>query len=205
MSKHAPILNLPNILTLIRVAAIPVLVAVFYLPFWWSDLLAAALFLAAGLTDWLDGYLARRLGQTSPFGAFLDPVADKLIVAVALVMLVQTHASVWFAAPAMVIVSREITVSALREWMAELGERAKVAVSSIGKIKTVTQMVAITLLLALKPEHSADNLTIVMTPGLWLAYGCLYLATALTLWSMFSYLRAAVPQFTNPGGDRDGS
>ena len=85
MSKHAPILNLPNILTLIRVAAIPVLVAVFYLPFWWSDLLAAALFLAAGLTDWLDGYLARRLGQTSPFGAFLDPVADKLIVAVALV------------------------------------------------------------------------------------------------------------------------
>ena len=87
MSKHAPILNLPNILTLIRVAAIPVLVAVFYLPFWWSDLLAAALFLAAGLTDWLDGYLARRLGQTSPFGAFLDPVADKLIVAVALVMI----------------------------------------------------------------------------------------------------------------------
>ena len=132
-------------------------------------------------------------------------MADKLIVAVALVMLVQTHASVWFAVPAMVIVSREITVSALREWMAELGERAKVAVSSIGKIKTVTQMVAITLLLALKPEHSADNLTIVMTPGLWLAYGCLYLATALTLWSMFSYLRAAVPQFTNPGGDRDGS
>jgi len=205
MSKHAPILNLPNILTLIRVAAIPVLVAVFYLPFGWSDLLAAALFLAAGLTDWLDGYLARRLGQTSPFGAFLDPVADKLIVAVALVMLVQTHANVWFAVPAMVIVSREITVSALREWMAELGERAKVAVSSIGKIKTVTQMVAITLLLALKPEHSADNLTIVMTPGLWLGYGCLYLATALTLWSMFSYLRAAIPQFTNPGSGRKGS
>jgi CDP-diacylglycerol--glycerol-3-phosphate 3-phosphatidyltransferase/cardiolipin synthase len=202
MSKHAPILNLPNILTLIRVATIPVLVAVFYLPFGWSDLLAAALFLAAGLTDWLDGYLARRLGQTSPFGAFLDPVADKLIVAVALVMLVQTHASVWFAVPAMVIVSREITVSALREWMAELGQRARVAVSSIGKIKTVMQMVAITLLLALKPAHGADG-DILMTPGLWLGYGCLYLATALTLWSMFSYLRAAIPQFTNPGDDRD--
>lgn len=202
MSKHAPILNLPNILTLIRVATIPVLVAVFYLPFAWSDLLAAALFLAAGLTDWLDGYLARRLGQTSPFGAFLDPVADKLIVAVALVMLVQTHASVWFAVPAMVIVSREITVSALREWMAELGQRGRVAVSSIGKIKTVMQMVAITLLLALKPAHGADG-EILMTTGLWLGYGCLYLATALTLWSMFSYLRAALPQLTDPGSGRE--
>jgi len=203
MSKHAPILNLPNILTLVRVATIPVLVAVFYLPFKWSDLLAATLFLAAGLTDWLDGYLARRLGQTSPFGAFLDPVADKLIVAVALVMLVQTHASIWFAVPAMVIVSREITVSALREWMAELGQRARVAVSSIGKIKTVMQMVAITLLLALKPAHAVDG-SIIMTWGLWLGYACLYLATALTLWSMFSYLRAAAPQFTNPGPGPDG-
>ena len=123
MQKVHPILNLPNILTLIRVLAIPVLVLVFYLPFHWSDVCAALLFLAAGITDWLDGYLARKLNQTSPFGAFLDPVADKLIVAVALVMLVQVHATAWLAVPAMVIVSREITVSALREWMAELGQR----------------------------------------------------------------------------------
>ena len=128
MQKTSPILNLPNILTMIRVLAIPVLVLVFYLPFKWSDMCAAALFLAAGVTDWLDGYLARRLNQTSPLGAFLDPVADKLIVGVALVMLVQIHATAWLAVPAMVIVSREIAVSALREWMAELGQRGRGAV-----------------------------------------------------------------------------
>lgn len=193
MQKNHPVLNLPNILTLIRVVAIPVLVLVFYLPFKWSDLFAAALFLAAGITDWLDGYLARKLNQTSPFGAFLDPVADKLIVGVALVVLVQVHATAWLAVPAMVIVSREITVSALREWMAELGQRAKVAVSQLGKIKTVTQMTAITLLLAQKPEVDLEG-HIIMTPWLWLSYGLLYLATALTLWSMMSYLRAAAPQ-----------
>lgn len=193
MQKNHPVLNLPNILTLIRVVAIPVLVLVFYLPFKWSDMVAAGLFLAAGITDWLDGYLARKLNQTSPFGAFLDPVADKLIVGVALVVLVQVHATAWLAVPAMVIVSREITVSALREWMAELGQRAKVAVSQLGKIKTVTQMTAITLLLAQKPEFDALG-DIIMTPWLWLSYGLLYLATALTLWSMMSYLRAAAPQ-----------
>jgi len=174
MQKVHPILNLPNILTLIRVLAIPVLVLVFYLPFQWSDVCAA-------------------LFQTSPFGAFLDPVADKLIVGVALVMLVQVHATAWLAVPAMVIVSREITVSALREWMAELGERAKVAVSQLGKIKTVTQMTAITLLLAQKPDFTVDG-DIIMNPWLWLSYGLLYLATAFTLWSMGSYLRAAAPQ-----------
>ncbi|ASK33850.1 CDP-diacylglycerol--glycerol-3-phosphate 3-phosphatidyltransferase [Alloalcanivorax mobilis] len=194
MSKHARILTLPNIITLIRVATIPVLVVVFYLPFKWSDVLASALFLAAGLTDWLDGYLARKLNQTSPFGAFLDPVADKLIVAVALVMLVQVHATIWMVVPAMVIISREITVSALREWMAELGQRSKVAVSSMGKIKTVAQMVAITMLLGLKPAHMVSG-SVEMTALLWLAYACLYVATALTLWSMLRYLRAAAPQF----------
>lgn len=193
MQKTSPILNLPNILTMIRVVAIPVLVLVFYLPFKWSDLCAAALFLAAGVTDWLDGYLARKLNQTSPLGAFLDPVADKLIVGVALVMLVQVHATAWLAVPAMVIVSREIAVSALREWMAELGQRARVAVSQLGKVKTVTQMTAITLLLAQKPGFDVAG-DIVMTPWLWLSYGLLYLATALTLWSMGSYLRAAAPQ-----------
>ncbi|ERP92791.1 CDP-diacylglycerol--glycerol-3-phosphate 3-phosphatidyltransferase [Alcanivorax sp. P2S70] len=193
MQQKNPVLNLPNILTLIRVVAIPVLVLVFYLPFKWSDLCAALLFLAAGITDWLDGYLARKLNQTSPFGAFLDPVADKLIVAVALVMLVQVHATAWLAVPAMVIVSREITVSALREWMAELGKRSRVAVSQLGKIKTVTQMTAITLLLAQKPGFDLAG-DIVMTPWLWLSYGLLYLATALTLWSMLAYLRAAAPE-----------
>ncbi|KAF0804519.1 CDP-diacylglycerol--glycerol-3-phosphate 3-phosphatidyltransferase [Alcanivorax xiamenensis] len=194
MPAHSPILNLPNILTLIRVAAIPVLVAAFYLPFKGSNMVAAVLFLAAGLTDWLDGYLARKLGQTSPFGAFLDPVADKLIVAVALLMLVQQHATLWLTAPAMVIVCREITVSALREWMAELGMRAKVAVSAIGKIKTVTQMVAITLLLAVQPGYDISG-GMLMTPILWLSYVCLYVAMLLTLWSMFLYLKAAAPQF----------
>lgn len=194
MPAHSPILNLPNILTLIRVATIPVLVAAFYLPFKGSNMVAAVLFLAAGLTDWLDGYLARKLGQTSPFGAFLDPVADKLIVAVALLMLVQQHATLWLTAPAMVIVCREITVSALREWMAELGLRAKVAVSAIGKIKTVTQMVAITLLLAIQPGYDVGG-GMVMTPILWLSYLCLYVAMLLTLWSMFLYLKAAAPQF----------
>ncbi|MAX54064.1 MAG: CDP-diacylglycerol--glycerol-3-phosphate 3-phosphatidyltransferase [Alcanivoracaceae bacterium] len=193
MQQNNPVLNLPNILTLIRVVAIPVLVLVFYLPFKWSDLCAALLFLAAGITDWLDGYLARKLNQTSPFGAFLDPVADKLIVAVALVMLVQVHATAWLAVPAMVIVSREITVSALREWMAELGKRSRVAVSQLGKIKTVTQMTAITLLLAQKPGFDLAG-DIVMTPWLWLSYGLLYVATALTLWSMLAYLRAAAPE-----------
>ncbi len=193
MSTHSPILNLPNILTLIRVAAIPVLVVVFYLPFHWSDSFAALLFLAAGFTDWLDGYLARRLNQTSPFGAFMDPVADKLIVAVALVMLVQVHASIWVTVPAMVIISREITVSALREWMAELGLRSRVAVNFIGKVKTATQMLAIALLLATKPPLHGE---VAMSAALWLAYVCLYVATALTLWSMFRYLRAAAPQFT---------
>ncbi len=193
MQKNHPVLNLPNILTLIRVVAIPVLVLVFYLPFKWSGVCAAALFLAAGITDWLDDYLARKLNQTSPFGAFLDPVADKLIVGVALVMLVQVHATAWLAVPAMVIVSREITVSALREWMAELGQRAKVAVSQLGKIKTTTQMTAITLLLAQKPDFDMAG-DIIMTQWLWLSYGLLYLATGLTLWSMMSYLRAAAPQ-----------
>ncbi|EKF73601.1 CDP-diacylglycerol--glycerol-3-phosphate 3-phosphatidyltransferase [Alcanivorax hongdengensis A-11-3] len=186
-------MNLPNILTLIRVLAIPVLVLVYYVPFKGSHICAAGLFLAAGITDWLDGYLARRLNQTSPFGAFLDPVADKLIVGVALVMLVQVHATAWLAVPAMVIVSREITVSALREWMAELGKRARVAVSQLGKIKTVAQMSAITLLLAQKPAFDFHG-DIVMTPWLWLSYGLLYVATGLTLWSMMSYLRAAAPE-----------
>lgn len=174
-------MNLPNILTLSRIVMIPVFVVVFYLPVEWRYLASAAIFAIAGVTDWLDGYLARKLDQSTPFGAFLDPVADKLMVAVALTMLIQEHASVWLTVPAMVIIGREIVISALREWMAEIGSRASVAVSYIGKVKTTAQMVSIILLLA-------------GPPGGWLAWGglvLLYIAAILTLWSMIMYLRAA--------------
>lgn len=198
MSTASPALNLPNMMTLARLASIPLFVVVFFLPFGWADVCAAAIFLLAGITDALDGYLARRLDQTSRFGAFLDPVADKLIVATALVMLVQEHGNLWMAVPAIVIISREITVSALREWMAEIGARAKVAVSNIGKIKTVTQITAITGLLAGKPVIEMDG-SLTLSPLLWVSYVLLYVATALTLWSMVSYLRAAWPELW-PGG-----
>ena len=136
--------NLPNILTGIRILMIPVLVVVFYLfPVEWRYLASASVFALASVTDWLDGYLARKLEQTTPFGEFLDPVADKLIVATALVLLVEVHASAILAVPALVIVGREIVVSALREWMARINDRRSVAVSYLGKIKTAFQMVAI--------------------------------------------------------------
>jgi CDP-diacylglycerol--glycerol-3-phosphate 3-phosphatidyltransferase/cardiolipin synthase len=177
--------NLPNLLTLLRIVLIPVFVAVFYLPTRWAHAASAVLFALASLTDWLDGYLARRLGQTSAFGAFLDPVADKLIVAVALIMLVQTHPTFWLALPTAIIIGREITISALREWMAGIGERAQVAVSNIGKIKTTAQMIALLLMLYQDPVGPFPT----YLAGLWL----LYVAAALTLWSMLIYLRAAWP------------
>jgi CDP-diacylglycerol--glycerol-3-phosphate 3-phosphatidyltransferase len=179
------LLNLPNVLTLARIGAIPLVVVCYNLPTAWGRPAAAALFLVSSLTDWLDGYLARRLGQTSPFGRVLDPVADKLIVAAALVLLVQGHPHSYMAVPAIVIVGREITVSALREWMAEIGERAQVAVSSIGKTKTTLQMIAISLLLY---EHKLYGL-----PVYELGVACFYVAAALTLWSMVMYLKAAWP------------
>ncbi|HHJ17656.1 MAG TPA: CDP-diacylglycerol--glycerol-3-phosphate 3-phosphatidyltransferase [Gammaproteobacteria bacterium] len=177
--------TIPNILTVLRIALIPVFLLVYYLPFSWSHLATTALFGLAALTDWFDGYLARRLGQSSPFGAFLDPVADKLIVAVALIMLVQTYPTLWFVVPAAVIVGREIAISALREWMAEIGERAQVAVSVIGKIKTTAQMVALLLLLYHEPLWGMPVVEIGMV--------LLYVAAGLTLWSMIIYLRAAWP------------
>jgi CDP-diacylglycerol--glycerol-3-phosphate 3-phosphatidyltransferase len=134
-------LNIPNTLTLLRIALIPVLVVVFYLPFNGHLLVAAGIFTIAAITDWVDGYLARRLGQMTAFGAFLDPVADKLMVAVALVLLVERHNDLLFTLAACVIISREMVVSALREWMAELGKRTSVAVSMIGKVKTTFQMI----------------------------------------------------------------
>jgi len=177
-------MTLANQLTLLRVLLIPLFVAVFYLPFIWRYPLSAAIFGLAALTDWLDGYIARRYNQVTPFGAFLDPVADKLMVVVALVLLVEVHASPWFAIPVSVIISREIVVSALREWMAELGKRASVAVSYIGKFKTTAQMVAIIVLLTFEPiKHP------VLT---WISYTLLYVAALLTLSRMHDRQIAAL-------------
>lgn len=176
-------LNVPVILTLLRVASIPLFVLVFYLPFDWAYPASAGVFLMAGITDWLDGYLARRWQQMSAFGAFLDPVADKLMVAAALVMLVDKHGSAWLAIPAIIIIGREIAVSALRELMAELGQRGIVAVSLIAKLKTTCQIVALLLLLYHRPVLGLPTYVIGMI--------LIYIAAGLTLWSMVVYLRAA--------------
>ena len=177
--------NIPNILTLLRIILIPVFVLLFYLPVEWARFSCALVFAVAAVTDWFDGYLARRWGQVSPFGAFLDPVADKLMVAVALLLLVQADPTPALAIPAAVIIGREITISALREWMAELGARAEVAVSVIGKIKTAVQMVALLLLIYDTPVAGIPVFTV--------GFVLLYVAAALTLWSMVLYLRAAWP------------
>jgi len=170
-----------------RIGLIPVLGLMYLLPFPWSHGIAAFIFALASATDWLDGFLARRLGQTSAFGAFLDPVADKLMVAVALIALVVVNPSPILAVLAAIIIGREITVSALREWMAELGQRRKVAVSMLGKVKTFSQMTAIVLLLY------GQNIGTFQTRivGLYL----LALAAVLTLWSMLLYLKAAWSTF----------
>ena len=179
------ILNIPNTLTFFRIVLIPVFVGVFYIPATWANAACAALFALAAITDWLDGYLARRLQQTSRFGAFLDPVADKLMVAAVLVLLVQADPRALVAIPATIIIGREIAVSGLREFMAEIGQRAKVAVVTVGKIKTVLQMIALTLMV-----YRADVGPI---PVYQVGFLLLYVAAALTLWSMVVYLRAAWP------------
>ena len=171
---------------MLRVLMIPLLIVVFYLPWEWHYIASSAIFGFAALTDLLDGYLARRLKLETPFGAFLDPVADKLIVATALVLLLEQNASALFTIPAIIVIGREIVVSALREWMAELGKRTSVAVSNIGKFKTVMQMVSIVVLLMFNPETF---------PGFhWLGLAMLYVAAILTLWSMVIYLIAAWPE-----------
>lgn len=189
------LLNAPNLVTLARLFSIPLLVVFYFLPGRWAAIITTAVFVIAALSDLLDGYLARRLQQVSSLGAFLDPVADKLVVGVALVLLVSdplVRALVWdqrlFIVVIMVIIGREITVSALREWMAEVGKRGKVAVSGLGKVKTVMQMVAISVLLY---RDSLWGIP-VMTIGEIL----LYVAAGLTLWSMIVYLRAAWPALT---------
>jgi CDP-diacylglycerol---glycerol-3-phosphate 3-phosphatidyltransferase len=180
-------MNIPNTLTVLRILLIPVFVLVFYLPYQWSFLVSAGIFGLAGITDWLDGYLARKLNQSTPFGAFLDPVADKLMVAIALALLIDRFGAWWFTIPATVIIGREIVISALREWMAELGNRTSVAVSYVGKVKTFFQIVAILVLLAAAPERSG----LLLDVGLVL----LYAAAVLTLWSMIVYIKAAWPTF----------
>ena len=177
-------LNVPNALTLMRIFLVPVMVVFFYLPFQGHLIVAAGIFTLAAVTDWFDGYLARRLGQMTPFGAFLDPVADKLMVSVALVLLVERHNDLLFTLAACVIIGREIVVSALREWMAELGKRTSVAVSFIGKVKTAFQMVSIIVLLAVDAQRDGSE---VLALGVLL----LYVAAGLTIWSMWQYLRAA--------------
>ena len=189
--------NAPNILTLLRIALIPLFVVAYYLPYRDAHVVATVLFVVAAITDWLDGYLARRLQQLSPFGAFLDPVADKLMVAAALVMLAADpgiYAAALdarvFAIVVLVILGREITVSALREWMAELGNRSRVAVSFVGKFKTTAQMFAIPFLIWREPLW---GLPVFRTGEI-----LLYAAAALTLWSMLVYLRLAWPSLMQP-------
>jgi len=186
-----PVYNLPNLLTGLRILLIPVFILVFYLPVSWSREVATAVFILAALTDWLDGYLARRMRLVSALGAFLDPVADKLMVATALVLLVQSDPSILMAVAAAVIIGREIAISGLREWMAELGSRTKVAVSEIGKFKTAAQMVAIILLI-----YHDDLWTL---PTYIVGLVLLYIAVALTLWSMMLYLKAAWPSLRGEG------
>lgn len=189
--------NLPILLTWLRIVAIPLLIAVYYLPADWAtsyerDLVATILFCAAALTDWADGYLARKLNQTSAFGAFLDPVADKLMVAAALIVLVQLGRA--DAIVAMIIIGREITISALREWMAKIGASKSVAVSMLGKIKTSAQMLALPMLLYYAPLAGFDMKVI----GNWL----IWIAALLTLWSMGYYLRMAWPEIAKRSAEK---
>jgi len=175
--------NLPTWLTLLRIALLPVIVVVFYLDYGWARPLSCIIFIIAGITDWLDGYLARLWDVESRFGAFLDPVADKLMVSTVLILIVEFDQSPWLTIPAIVIIGREITVSALREWMAEMGLRGKVAVGWLGKVKTTAQITALAMLLFL---HDFLGLPIYK-----MGIVALYIATVLTIWSMVGYMQAA--------------
>jgi CDP-diacylglycerol--glycerol-3-phosphate 3-phosphatidyltransferase len=181
--------NLPNTLTWLRILMIPGIVVLFYLPFWWAHPAAGVGFALAGITDSLDGYFARKLGLTSRLGAFLDPVADKLIVAAALVLIVSRDPKWYLVIAAIVIIGREIAVSALREWMAEIGARGRIKVSVLGKYKTIMQIIGLSLLL-----FRQDLLGIpIYSLGLVLTA----VAAVLTLWSMILYLRLAWPELRN--------
>lgn len=173
-------LNFPTYLTLFRLALIPLFVVVFYLPITYSPEITTFIFFIASITDWFDGYLARKWDQTTPLGAFLDPVADKVLVAVAFVCVVEYYHTWWITIPICIMIAREIIISALREWMAELGKRTSVAVSIWGKIKTTAQMLALGGMLWRQSDLMET-----------LAFILLYIASALTIWSMLQYLKAS--------------
>lgn len=181
------LMNIPTMLTFVRIFLIPAIVIAFYMPGKFGHLLAAIIFAGASVTDWIDGYLARNLNQATRFGAFLDPVADKLIVAIALILVITELGKFYIAIPAIIIISREIIISALREWMAEIGKRTSVAVGYIAKVKTALQMIALCLLLLYCPQSQCGYGIKFLIFGLIL----LYLAVGMTLWSMYMYLKAA--------------
>ena len=188
--------NIPNILTSFRIFLIPVMVMFYYLPgaeYEWKYFATAFVFWFAAITDALDGYLARKLDQSTPFGAFFDPVADKVMVAVALVLAVDDYANLWVTVPAMIIIGREIVISALREWMAEMGNRADVAVSMVGKYKTAAQMLALIGLLWHPNEFWVFEGWLLGPLLDFATYAFLYSATALTIWSLLIYFKAAWP------------
>jgi len=184
--------TVPNVITLFRVILIPVFVVVYFLDWRWAHEAGALIFWLAAITDWFDGYLARKLEQSTPFGAFLDPVADKLIVGAALIMITHSYASLWITLPSIALLIREIYVSALREWMGQNGVREVVKVSFIGKAKTTVQMLALIGLLS--------GLESVMgIPIYWVTLGhiLLYIAAVLSIWSMIVYSRAAWPHLSD--------
>ena len=183
--------TLPTAITLFRIALIPLFVLVFYLPFSWANVVATAIFALASFSDWVDGYLARSMQLESSFGAFLDPVADKLMVVVVIVLLVEANPSIYVALPSVVIVAREISISALREWMAQLGASTTVQVSYIGKTKTVSQMLALGFMIFSEP--------LLGLPIFSIGLAIYYLAALLTIVSMIIYLRAAWPVITRHG------
>ena len=190
--------NIPTALTWLRIVLIPVFVGVYYLPDAWltpvmQNWIGMSVFALAAITDWLDGYLARRWGETSAFGAFLDPVADKLMVAAALILLVDLDRAEAYLA--IIIIGREIAISALREWMARLGRSRNVAVAFVGKVKTVAQMTALIALLLWEDVIPGVSTPLVGTIALWIA-------AILTLWSMFHYLRLAAPHFRSDAAQR---
>lgn len=186
-------INIPNLLTFVRIFLIPAVVIVFYLPGKLGHILATIIFALACITDWIDGYLARNLNQMTNFGEFLDPVADKLIISIALILIVAEMGKYYVTIPAMIIIGREIAISALREWMADIGKRTNVAVSHIAKVKTALQMVAVGTLLFYCPGCTDEGEYNYLIFGLIL----LYLAASMTLWSMYMYIKTAWPDLTN--------
>ena len=183
--------TLPNLITIFRVLLIPVFVTVYFLDWRWAHEAGAFIFWLAAITDWFDGYLARRLKQSSAFGAFLDPVADKLIVAAALLMITHTYQTLWITIPAIILLSREVYVSSLREWMGQMGLSSNVKVSFVGKLKTTAQMLALIGLLSGMEYFLGFRIFWVS-----LGYILLYVATVLSLWSMWIYTVAAIPALT---------